>query len=123
MDIALDGLVLATAWLHTVASPYSKVEESFNLHAVHDVLMYGVGGVNLDKVGHERAQSAHTNHLASTTTLCSLAPCPGRSLEVYFWRGQRRQSCTLPRSWGSLGTSLTFRSSVSLDICSPPFDI
>lgn len=50
MDVALDGLVLATAWLHTFLSPYTKVEESFNLHAVHDVLMYGVGGANLHKV-------------------------------------------------------------------------
>ncbi|TEB33463.1 alpha-1,6-mannosyltransferase subunit [Coprinellus micaceus] len=52
MDLALDGLVLVTAWLHTIASPYAKVEESFNLHAVHDVLMYGVGVKDLDKYDH-----------------------------------------------------------------------
>lgn len=42
MSAALDLLVLATAWTHVFLAPYTKVEESFNLHAVHDVLMYGV---------------------------------------------------------------------------------
>ncbi|KAJ3504954.1 hypothetical protein NMY22_g17750 [Coprinellus aureogranulatus] len=52
MDLALDGLVLSTAWLHVLISPYTKVEESFNLHAVHDVLMYGVGKADLGKYDH-----------------------------------------------------------------------
>jgi alpha-1,6-mannosyltransferase len=42
MDFLLDQLVLATAWAHVLLAPYTKVEESFNLHATHDVLMYGV---------------------------------------------------------------------------------
>ena len=49
MDLALDSLVLATAWLHVIIAPYTKVEESFNLHAIHDVLMYGVGREGLEK--------------------------------------------------------------------------
>lgn len=43
-------LLFATAWTHVLLAPYTKVEESFNLHATHDVLMYGVGIDNLYNV-------------------------------------------------------------------------
>jgi alpha-1,6-mannosyltransferase len=52
MSIALDALILATGWIHVLLAPYSKVEESFNLHATHDVLMYGIGIENLYNVRH-----------------------------------------------------------------------
>jgi alpha-1,6-mannosyltransferase len=42
MDFALDVLLLITAWTHVLLAPYTKVEESFNLHAVHDILIYGI---------------------------------------------------------------------------------
>ena len=42
MDLALDLAILATAWAHVFLAPYTKVEESFNLHAVHDVLVHGI---------------------------------------------------------------------------------
>jgi len=42
MDLALDFLQLTIAWSHVLLSPYTKVEESFNLHATHDVFFYGV---------------------------------------------------------------------------------
>ena len=42
MSFALDILLLAGAWGHVLAAPFTKVEESFNLHATHDILMYGV---------------------------------------------------------------------------------
>jgi hypothetical protein len=41
-DPVLDQLIVVTAWVHVLLAPYTKVEESFNLHATHDVLMYGV---------------------------------------------------------------------------------
>ncbi|KAK7027254.1 Dol-P-Man:Man(7)GlcNAc(2)-PP-Dol alpha-1,6-mannosyltransferase [Paramarasmius palmivorus] len=52
MSFVLDALILATGWLHVVLAPYTKVEESFNLHAVHDVFMYGIRPENLQKYDH-----------------------------------------------------------------------
>jgi hypothetical protein len=34
-------LSLAVTYAHVFLSPYTKVEESFTLHAVHDILAYG----------------------------------------------------------------------------------
>jgi len=50
MDLALDFLQLTIAWSHVLLSPYTKVEESFNLHATHDVFFYGVRPVALTNV-------------------------------------------------------------------------
>jgi alpha-1,6-mannosyltransferase len=50
MSFIQDLALLATAWGHVFLAPYTKVEESFNLHAVHDVLMYGVGSDAIQNV-------------------------------------------------------------------------
>ncbi|CAA7269473.1 unnamed protein product [Cyclocybe aegerita] len=52
LSVGLDALIFVTGWLHVLSSPFSKVEESFNLHATHDVLMYGVGIDNLYNYDH-----------------------------------------------------------------------
>ncbi|KAH9053005.1 Alg9-like mannosyltransferase family-domain-containing protein [Lactarius deliciosus] len=42
MGLVLDALIFAVAWTHVLLAPYTKVEESFNLHATHDILFRGV---------------------------------------------------------------------------------
>jgi len=37
MEVLLFGVI----WLHVFISPYTKVEESFTLHAIHDIIFWG----------------------------------------------------------------------------------
>lgn len=50
MSTSLDAIILLASWTYVSLAPYTKVEESFNLHATHDILMYGVRPENLHKV-------------------------------------------------------------------------
>lgn len=52
MNSAADILLITSCWAHVLLAPFTKVEESFNLHATHDVLMYGVRPGALGSVRH-----------------------------------------------------------------------
>lgn len=54
-------LLLVVPWIHVVLAPYTKVEESFNLHATHDVFFYGIGRNALKYV---RWASCRIEHLS-----------------------------------------------------------
>ncbi|KDQ08720.1 glycosyltransferase family 22 protein [Botryobasidium botryosum FD-172 SS1] len=47
-----DALLFLVPWLHVFISPYAKVEEDFNLHATHDLLMYGIHHDTLHNFDH-----------------------------------------------------------------------
>ncbi|KAI0819273.1 Alg9-like mannosyltransferase family-domain-containing protein [Trametes gibbosa] len=49
MSTSLDAILLLVSWTYASLAPYTKVEESFNLHAIHDVLMYGIGRESIQK--------------------------------------------------------------------------
>ncbi|KAH9885786.1 Alg9-like mannosyltransferase family-domain-containing protein [Cubamyces lactineus] len=52
MSTSLDAIIFLTSWTYVSLAPYTKVEESFNLHATHDVLMYGVRSEALQNYDH-----------------------------------------------------------------------
>jgi alpha-1,6-mannosyltransferase len=50
MSFAMDFLIFGVAAVHVALAPFTKVEESFNLHAMHDIFTYGVTPGGLPKV-------------------------------------------------------------------------
>ncbi|GAP91649.1 putative Alg9-like mannosyltransferase [Rosellinia necatrix] len=57
IDILLSLLIPALVIVHLVVAPYTKVEESFNIQATHDILAYGTPTTNV----YERL-SSHYDH-------------------------------------------------------------
>ena len=53
-------LVLAASTLHLAVCPHTKVEESFNVQATHDVLFHGV--TNISTFDHFNFPGVATEH-------------------------------------------------------------
>jgi alpha-1,6-mannosyltransferase len=59
----IDLMLLSLTLLDVRFAPFTKVEESFNLHATHDVIMYGVGSNTLQNVNDSPPKTLNSYNL------------------------------------------------------------
>lgn len=71
---ALDAALIALVTYHLVISPYTKVEESFNIQAIHDILNYGAFSTEaIEKYDHKQFPGAVPRTFIGSFVLALLA--------------------------------------------------
>ncbi|CAK9442386.1 uncharacterized protein LODBEIA_P61290 [Lodderomyces beijingensis] len=70
----LDAALVALMTYHLVIAPYTKVEESFNIQAVHDILNFGILPIeNLDNYDHKQFPGVVPRTFVGSLVLAALA--------------------------------------------------
>ncbi|KAI4228120.1 MAG: hypothetical protein L6R36_001900 [Xanthoria steineri] len=66
VDIVIAALIPTLILFHLICAPYTKVEESFNIQATHDILTYGVRELFFPNGSSELQLKDHYDHLTFT---------------------------------------------------------
>lgn len=66
VDIVIAALIPTLILFHLIWAPYTKVEESFNIQATHDILTYGVRDLFFPNGSSELQLKDHYDHLTFT---------------------------------------------------------